>query len=154
MCRRPAHAVWAIDADWCREAANAKLGKTETTDFLQQNGDAGSHEQFERFLDTQELTAYPVNPFRLNERVVAQQAVFLCPGNVEESFDDNLANMNPPPHKIICIRIGPQTREEFIKELERMNISRAVLFPGLEGFATSLKLWMCNYERLHTKLPD
>ena len=37
------------------------------------------------------------------------------------------------------MEIDPKTREQVLKELYRMNITRASLFPGLTGFAESLK---------------
>jgi hypothetical protein len=38
---------------------------------------------------------YPVNPFRLNERLVIQQGVFLCSGNIQKTFEENLAEVLP-----------------------------------------------------------
>ena len=34
---------------------------------------------------------YPVNPVRLNQRLIIQQGVFLCPADVKVSFEENLA---------------------------------------------------------------
>jgi hypothetical protein len=31
-----------------------------------------------------------VNPFRLHQRLVVQQGVFLCPGNIRRPFEKNL----------------------------------------------------------------
>jgi hypothetical protein len=69
--------------------------------------------------------------------------LFLCPsatkGSFEEilsSYKDDTKSMEKHVHKIV---IEERLRHEVLSELHSMNISRASLFPGLEGFATSLK---------------
>src|SRR6266850_1376562 len=112
-CETPAHAIWAIDAAWCRDSANQLLleeafGKEK--DRLLQDGTEPSHSRFEQFLSSSEGMTYPVSPFRLNERIVAQQGVFLCPSKLEVPFDDSLARMSPPSSKISCVKIAPEAR--------------------------------------------
>lgn len=34
--------------------------------------------------------ACPLNPFRLNERLLIQRGLFMCPGSVEDTFENNL----------------------------------------------------------------
>jgi hypothetical protein len=93
---------------------------------------------------------YPVNPFRLNERLVIQQGVFLCPGNIKKTFEDNLAEVLPEDknknrRKLIKYVIkcdDPKERRNILLNLQRMNINKATLFPGLGGFAESLKTLM------------
>jgi hypothetical protein len=85
----------------------------------------------------------PVNPFRVNQRLVIQQGIFLCPGDVASSFEENLAAVLPrPPHQSLrklVIDGSAQVRTELLWQLQRMNMNRATLFPGLDGFAASLK---------------
>lgn len=92
---------------------------------------------------------YPVNPFRLNERLVIQQGVFLCPGNIKKTFEDNLAEVLPEGggknnYKLIkyIIKCDAKERRNILLNLHRMNINKATLFPGLGGFAESLKTLM------------
>jgi hypothetical protein len=92
---------------------------------------------------------YPVNPFRLNDRLVIQQGVFLCPGNIKKTFEDNLAEVLPEDggknnYKLIkyVIKCDPKERRNILLNLQRMNINKATLFPGLGGFAESLKTLM------------
>ena len=93
-----------------------------------------------------------INPYRLNERSVIQQSVFLCPGNPVFSFLDNLECNHSELNKlgselsdydysqpeIMLYDILPDARKDILKNLYRMNINRAILFPGLDGFAASL----------------
>ena len=92
------------------------------------------------FFERAQLFIAPVQPFRMNERLTIQQGLFLCPGNVTSLFEDNLAAYAEPGfeshvHKIV---VPATLREEILGELNSMNISRASLFPGIDGFAQSL----------------
>jgi hypothetical protein len=77
-----------------------------------------------------------VNPFRLNQRLVIQQGVFTCPGDASKGFAANLAEM--PETEVCAIRIGGRMVRECLAELQRMSMTSAVLYPGLDGFAWSL----------------
>lgn len=85
----------------------------------------------------------PANPFRMNQRLSAQQGVFLCPGNIRRSFMDNLL----PPHtprsreQVVRLVLDPGMKTEAIRDLRRMNVTAATLYPDLGGFAVSLKDW-------------
>jgi hypothetical protein len=47
----------------------------------------------------------------------------------------------PPPLPVIWkFVVKPAERVRFLRELNRMNIHGASLFPGLDGFARSLKI--------------
>jgi len=48
-----------------------------------------------------------------------------------------------PPIKMLVVR--PEARLKLLRELHRMNVSSATLFPGLDGFARSLM----NVAELH-----
>jgi hypothetical protein len=89
---------------------------------------------------------YLVNPYQLNERLVIQQGVFLCPSDVCRPFVDNLKNLwtysgRVPDHKLIkyTIAVDKSERKTILRNLYRMNINHATLFPGLDGFAKSLE---------------
>lgn len=86
-----------------------------------------------------------MNPSILNQRLVIQQGVFLCPGDPSKTFVENLeGNLSEPgsEDKIRRYFIPYNAREEILRNLFRMNINRAGLFPGLDGFAKSLNLWI------------
>ncbi len=83
------------------------------------------------------------NPTLLNERLIIQQGLFLCPGDVSKSFENNIRSLDgwtDPNHIVKFKFILPKNDyAEALKELLSMNISYASLFPGLDGFAKSYK---------------
>lgn len=81
-----------------------------------------------------------VNPFRLNERLTVQQGLFLAPGNLTRTFEENYIACNLPPNALIRFELDSSAalRREFLERLHKMNISNASLFPGLEGLSRSL----------------
>jgi hypothetical protein len=88
---------------------------------------------------------YVVNPFRLNRRLIIQQALFVTSGDIRRPFVDNLrhsyghdaAAMRTDLRKIV-LRPSKKERNRILRELRAMNISTEVLFPDLAGFARSL----------------
>lgn len=94
--------------------------------------------------------AYPINPFRLNERLRIQRGVFLIPGDISKSLIANLEahpKYDDPKHIIKIVIPGSETRN-VLKQLWNMNISRASLFPGLDGYAQSLSVYHYAYDPL------
>jgi len=87
---------------------------------------------------------YPVNPFRLNKRLSVQQGLFLLPGDITKSFEENLTETFgglEKTKKYLCrLKITPDraNRSEILKKLKDMNISNEALFPDLDGFARSV----------------
>lgn len=79
-----------------------------------------------------------VNPYRLNERLVIQQGVFVVPGNVSMLFKENLKGITDGMLVKLEIDLTPSSRRDILARLARMNISNASLFPGLDGFSRSL----------------
>lgn len=87
--------------------------------------------------------AYVLTPFRLNERLRIQKGTFLAPGDITIGFEENLTAMrgHNDPANVIQIVIPAQCRRDALKHLYYMNVSRASLFPGLEGYARSLGVY-------------
>jgi hypothetical protein len=110
---------------------------------------------FEKFV-------FEVQPFKLNERLVVQQGVFLCPLSVDVPFIDSLAatfDLAPTDFAdseieefkplgsvrelleevvVIKLLIPLAIQHDVIKDLWDMNVNAASLFPGLDGLARSL----------------
>lgn len=84
---------------------------------------------------------WAINAFQLNERLSVQQGVFLCHGDLKRSFEENLMIGRPSPENLVCFEFSTETkaRAEMLSALHRMNINNASLFPGLDGFARSLR---------------
>jgi hypothetical protein len=97
------------------------------------------------------LTEHPVplvfalNPFRLNRRLIIQQALFLISGDIRRPFVENLRHsyhnddlaIRQDMHKLV-LRPDKKERNRILRELRSMNIMTEVLFPDLSGFARSL----------------
>lgn len=85
-----------------------------------------------------------VQPFSYFERLIKQQGVFLCQGDISVNFETNLHSNFiiskelgfSPMYKI---KLDSGWRLEVLKDLNRMNINSSTLFPGVEGFFKSLK---------------
>ena len=83
----------------------------------------------------------PVNPYALNERLIVQQGTFLCPGDVSRTFEENLLVMPgvSNPNKLRKILLPRSVLRDAFVGLYKMNITHATLFPGLDGYARSLR---------------
>lgn len=102
-----------------------------------------------------QLFVFPTNPFRLNERLVIQQGDLLCQGDISRTFEENLAAVLPPgttkTHSKLRkypLKFEAKERQAALRALHRMNVSRATLFPGLEGFSKSLKTLLFSPDKL------
>jgi hypothetical protein len=83
------------------------------------------------------------NPMQLSERLIIQQGVLMCPGDVAAGFVENLQAMTgwDSRSNLIKVRFNLERGDamRFALTLRRMNVDSAVLFPGLDGFARSLR---------------
>lgn len=85
--------------------------------------------------------AIPLRGFSANERMMAQQGLFIVPTNIEVSFMENITPVIKDikvPELLYKLVISETCRTEALADLQRMNITYASLFPGLEGYARSL----------------
>jgi hypothetical protein len=100
------------------------------------------------------LLVYNVTPFRLNEKLIIQQGTFLLHGNIQHGFVENLSEQKVYASKSakklfrITIKTNVKGKKEILHELNEMNINGAVLFPGLDGFAKSLRIRLAFPEKL------
>lgn len=137
-------AIWALDRTAVDLAVLRMLPSETCSRCIDENGYIDSRQCFGEVFDRTPPIALvlPVDPFRLNERLVIQQGIFLCPGNVSLTFEENLAAVLPsPPHNallqfVICDSV--ELRIKLLWQLQHMNMNSATLFPGLDGFARSL----------------
>jgi hypothetical protein len=83
---------------------------------------------------------FPLNPWRMNRRLILQQSIFLVPGDITRSFMDNLRAVGEPESLLVEIQLSSKRAflQEATRELLAMNMSSATLFPGLDGFAQIL----------------
>lgn len=96
-------------------------------------------------------------PQQLNQRLIAQQGLFVCALNLKKTFMENLAvgvgitadsetaiseleSLKTAAKRMTAIRIRIPRSEHpsLLSHLRRMNITDATLFPGPDGYARNL----------------
>jgi hypothetical protein len=153
-------ALWALDMDWLIRNAERQfkyaIGHLSTED---------PHLKSKEFFDLV-FNRYPpfdlvysLNPERRNERLIIQQGLFLAPANITKTFEENIAALqatdtNAGEHiQKLIIRASPKLKREILRHLFRMNVTRATLFPGLDGFAASLRNYLAFPDILKARKP-
>lgn len=100
---------------------------------------------------------FDLEPFTMNPRLTLQQGLFLVSGSPSRTFEDTLVDLleeieshigetggrEPSVCKIV---IPGNLRRPLMRHLEKMNITAATLFGGLEGLATSLREKLTSME--------
>lgn len=143
-------AVWAVHGPWAFQTSQRLLKQAGKKNPELLMCDEKIDEAFDEIFlkEPAVLCACPHNPFELNERLRVQKGIFMAPGNIEKSFEDNLQAM--PGHNqktnLVKIIIPKRCRKEALRHLSNMNISRTTLFPGLDGYASSLGIISPVYE--------
>jgi hypothetical protein len=136
-------ALWAVDADWCWRRATDALEPGLVKRIKADTARGKTPELQAEVLESQECVVVPDNSFFLDERIAVQQGVFLVPLDLTTTFMNNLdatageAEGHVHRYEICC---SVEFMKTALLELRRMNISRVSLFPGLDGFAASLRL--------------
>lgn len=167
---RPVVAVWCLETNWCYESAIEFNPSTKDNPGIKDDLDeyrkrhekvqndtetkSRKNELFDRlFMNNTYRFVYPVNPFHLHTRLSVQQGVFLCPGDVSINLMEILKTLprcyeQTSIYKFVWKIEDKEERIKALDALHRMNVNRASLFPGLEGFAQSLNYRMRHYEDL------
>ena len=160
------HAIWAVRNNWVARGGIKLLGCRKPVDYLR-IGQNKWKWKFEREWELNSpffkwllklrhedqspversqnapLCVFPVNAMRLNDRSTIQQGVFLCAGNVTRPFEENLKKLHgfDKRKNLVKLVIPHKLRIDVLKKLHSMNINKATLFPGLQGFAESLGIY-------------
>jgi hypothetical protein len=139
-------AVWAIYQDWLNHESERHY--REVLDSSSLVIDLNRPQDFRKcFFDparkpgSSRSFVAAVNAERMNTRLTIQQGLFLCPGDIERPFENNLSSMvsrESSQKAIVKFVIPHSARNRALTELKYMNISRASLFPDLGGLAMSL----------------
>lgn len=141
--------VFAVNAKWAIKQSIKNHGDSpEAKDFFE---DPVSNTCLDRKLykkyfieGTPKKFVCPFNPFRLHERISLQNGVFMCPGAVNKKFEENLESLGGDKRANIIkitLKFNKTQIREAREKLYDLNITRATLFPGLEGFARSLAIF-------------
>jgi hypothetical protein len=163
--------VWAIDTVAIREHLEEKERRAgRQLSCTAENVRAVAERSI--LADEKSNMLLEVGPYRLSERMVAQQATFVMPATLSATFDDCLSGTlgkfvttrqpgtltrgdvdwqdkgrTPGVMKMI---IPQALRSEVMRQLRAMNITSATLFPGVDGFARSLFYGVGLVQALHS----
>lgn len=158
-------AVWAVHYSKLNKVADKTL-KRDTSILSLYDNNLENLKTIESCIgqDEGKNLVLDVEPERMNERQSIQRGLFLFPFNIQSTFMHNLlktfeitkkecksslsvpiASSKVRSHNIdqACVikMILPTTcHETAIHDLRDMNITSATLFPGLDGFARSLRI--------------
>ena len=140
-------AVWAISSEWCQAKSamavrkKMKLSKEEFSN----REDFSLDNIIDEFIFKEDIPLVaPLRPIKLNVRISSQQGLFLCPGDLNLTFMENLRSLGEAdlPNVLYKFVFPSDWRSEIFHDLFNMNIGPQTLFPGLDGFAKSVKLKM------------
>lgn len=154
--------VWAINTNYIEEKAKEIIKrknnikntsyKEDIDDIVKNDACVNIPGLFEKiFMDDLKAFVLPMNPHNLNERLIIQQGIFLCPGDIRKSFYHNLSSnfslndVNDDNIRRYRFLDDAKKKKEILQHLQRMNMNNAVLFPGLSGFAESLRTWLAFF---------
>jgi hypothetical protein len=134
-------AVWAINTNYLRKRSVEVLAQ-QFADELKLTHNLINEQVFEKvFYINRFNLVFPVEPFRMNRRYSLQQSIFVSTGTSEVPFMRQLAFLGEAMKQaVIKIELPASLQKEVLRNLQRMNINRASLFPDLDGYAASLKL--------------
>jgi len=134
-------AVWAI---------NSELISTKNSDinYFDHSVEASRMNKpielvrFEKmFSENNQRFIIPIEPFIMNKRYYLQQSVFISPANTDEPFMDQLDFLEEDIQKaVVKIVLPASIKNEVLRDLQKLNINRASLFPDLDGYSQSLKI--------------
>ena len=144
-----APALWCVNGRWCRQQAARIAGEPLISARERQRDERTFRALY--MSDPPRRLGFPENPFPLHRRLIIQQGVFACPGDVSAPFLENLhMGGSGGRDAVVKVRLefDNRARRSALAELSQMNIDRASLFPGLDGFAQSLALRIPLYQRI------
>ncbi len=149
-------AVWAINTDWVRQPFEAVISRHPDALHVWKSDPAILEPSTFKALFAREpplALVGAITPRRLNERLLIQQGIFLCPGDASKTFESNLIALlseleseSKANFVKITIDADLETKKDILLSLQRMNMNNAALFPGLAGFAQSLRTLMVSPE--------
>jgi hypothetical protein len=133
--------VWALRTSTLRESVESQFAKSPSQSrLLTAYLDMRDGDSFRKLFMQQPPQRFvcAANPIRMNERMTIQQGVFLAPGNVGCAFKRNVRR-TPGLQHFIEIVIDISLEAEILRKLYGMGINNGTLFPGLDGYARSLR---------------
>jgi hypothetical protein len=149
-------AVWAMNGSWVVQTGKQMLldqgvsraDANKLCNPLFGEGREGVIEEL-FFGNSPRKFVFPLNPFKLNQRLRTQSGIFLVPGDPRFTFEENLTAMkgHDSPANLVKIVLPLKKRREALRALFNMNCSRTTLFPGLDGFAQTMGVFAPWYDK-------
>lgn len=122
--------VWALNPARLEGSRNSAEGRRDPRikgKFIKQ------------FVDNTERFLWMGEPHTMNRRLIAQSATFVLPGVLDVPIEEIVKDLEDPENVLAKFVLPAETvREKGLRELYRMNITDATLFPDLDGLARSL----------------
>jgi FRG domain len=119
--------VWAMNPAHVESSRSTKRIKV----------DPRIHGNFSRyFLEGKRHIIWIGEPHTMNRRLIAQSGTFAVPGVLDVPVEEIVRDSENVLAKIV---LANSVREVGMRELYRMNITNATLFPDLDGLAKSLR---------------
>jgi len=134
-------AIWAINVNYFKMKA-VELLAAHFKKELEESNNRINETLFEKiFLDNKHALVFPVEPFRMNQRYSLQQSIFVSTGTGHLPFMAQLEFLGDGIAKaVIKMELPVGLQKEVLRDLQRMNLNRASLFPDLDGYAAALRL--------------
>lgn len=166
-------AIWAINLNNIHKVIKDKIDKKKR-ELLKNDTEQEYVSLAESILEDgiENKLVFGVEPERMNERLAIQQGIFLFPCNIAASLEENLAGNFDKSEEIFrktpVITYDPNTmtsqllesafkeatvvkiiipsymKEDIIRDLWKMNVNTATLFPGIDGYARSLSFHLID----------
>jgi hypothetical protein len=133
-------AVWALNPAYISAGGIRRSAKLRKPTVTSQTMDPRRPGNFARyFLKGTREFIWLGEPDTMNRRLIAQSGTFVLPGALDRPVEE-IAREYPDPQNMLAKFILPaaRVRETGLRELYRMNITYATLFPDLDGLARSL----------------
>ncbi len=131
-------ALWAICPPKVSrgEARTLRSGKKIEANEI----DPWINENYETlFLSNKEEIVLIGEPYRMNQRLIAQSGTFIIPGVLNKPVEEILVSQDFSKDAVVKFTLNaPKMRKQAMESLYRMNITNATLFPDLDGLARSL----------------
>jgi hypothetical protein len=122
--------IWALDAQWWIKMTKFKRLKA----LVRKKGSNSLQESREVLRKSKRPGIWLLNPFRLNDRLAAQQGNFLLPLDITRPLADNFYALSTKRQRakhlmLYELKITPVLLKTCLSNLQRMNITRLTLYP-------------------------
>jgi hypothetical protein len=130
--------VWALNpAELGSRKSRGEIARSRITLPEMDPRIAGNFQRY--FLEGNQAFVWVGEPDTMNRRLIAQSGTFAAPGVLDVPVEQILSHYPDPENMVAKFVLPvPSIRETGLRELYRMNITYATLFPDLDGLARSM----------------